>query len=213
MRLYWRLSRFFVKTVMRVLFGFRAFGAEKVPLKGGLLLACNHQSFLDPPLVGLGPERELYYLAKEGLFQQNRFFSWLITRYHAVPLRREGGDFRAIRTTLRLVAEGKAVVIFPEGTRSKTGKLLRAKPGIGLLMMKANVPIIPCFLRGSNKALKELFLRREKLHLSFGDPIGPGLFTEERDGRARAQAISDEVMRRIGALGEQNEGLGSPLFS
>lgn len=206
MRLYWRLSRFFVKTVMSVFLGFRAYDAEKVPLRGGLLLACNHQSFLDPPLVGLGPERELYYLAKEGLFQQNRFFSWLITSYHAVPLRREGGDFRAIRTVLRLVAEGKAVVVFPEGTRSKTGRLLRAKPGIGLLMMKADVPIVPCYLRGSDKALKDLFLRREKLQLTFGDPIGPGMFTEERDSKARAQAISDEVMRRIGALGERNEG-------
>jgi len=191
--------------LLKLLFGFRVEGRGKIPDKGGIIIASNHISYLDPPLLGASAKRELFYLAKEGLFRQNRFFAWLIRTYNALPLR-SGGDHKAIKTISTLLQEGKAVVIFPEGTRSKTGEFLPPKAGIGFLLFRTGALIVPTYVRGSNKALKDLLLRRERLEVRFGDPLPPSLWEGLEANRECYHKVSEEVMERIKKLSPSYKG-------
>ena len=100
----------------------RIYHLERLPKTGGFILAPNHVSFLDPPFVGLTCNRAVTYFARDTLFRNPLARRWLRS-WNAVPIKREGGDIGAMRLTLRLLAEGKAVMMFPEGTRSQDGEL------------------------------------------------------------------------------------------
>jgi len=108
--------------LMRAWFGLRVRGAEHVPSSGPALIVSNHQSILDPPLIGGATRRQIYFLAKAELFRIP-VFGWLMRALHARPVRREGPDSRALRTAALLLEEGKALLVFPEGTRSLDGRL------------------------------------------------------------------------------------------
>jgi 1-acyl-sn-glycerol-3-phosphate acyltransferase len=166
---------------------------------GPVILAPNHLSNLDPPLVGsaLGT-REVHYLAKEGLFKEQKFFAWLITIYNAIPLKEEGIDRRALHRLIEFLRKGEVVVIFPEGTRSPSGGLLPGKEGVGLVALRTQAPIVPVRVVGSNARIVDLILRRARLSIRFGDPLDV-----RRYGRSR-HGLTQEVMRRIAALGSDN---------
>ena len=115
--------------LMRAWFGLRVKGAEHVPARGPALIVSNHQSILDPPVIGGAARRQIYFLAKAELFRIPMFGS-LIRALHARPVRREGSDPGALRTAAQLLGEGKALLIFPEGTRSLNGRLGEGKPGV-----------------------------------------------------------------------------------
>jgi 1-acyl-sn-glycerol-3-phosphate acyltransferase len=201
-RLHYRLSWLFLNCMERLVFGFKVTGAEHIPRNGPVIIASNHISYGDPPVVGSAVPREVHFMAKEELFA-NRAFGWLIRRYNAIALKRAVGDLGAVRRAVDLLKQGRAVLMFPEGTRSLTGNLLKAKPGVGLIACAAGVPVVPAHVSGTN-CLWQVFLRRAGLKVAFGPPFTAAALPEAgTSGRDKYQALSDEVMRRIAELADR----------
>ena len=135
---YW-LGWIFFRALYKFYFGWRVCNPERVPLEGPVILASNHASFLDPPLVGAGLKRGISYLARENLF---RFpvLGWVLHRWQVVPVDREGGGAKGLKAILDRLLAGGAIILFPEGTRTRDGRLQPARSGIGLTVIKSNAP-------------------------------------------------------------------------
>src|SRR5205823_6089098 len=139
-------------------------GAENIPSEGAVLIASNHLSNADPPLIGSSIKRPIHYFAKEELFHIP-ILGWLIAQVNAFPVKRLEHDVRAFKKAYSLLKSGEALLLFPEGTRSKTGELGKAKPGVGMLACKTQAPVIPAAIANSNRLSK---LKPLKVH--FGKP-------------------------------------------
>lgn len=155
-------------TMFRIIYRAEVHGQENVPKEGGAIIAANHISLWDPPFVGAFCPRRVSFMAKKELFE-NSVFSSIITSLGAFPVNRGAADRNAIKTALAVLSEGKCLGLFPEGTRSKNGKLGEPEAGIGLIAYKANVPIVPVAITGTNG--KGLF---PKFTIRFGKPIPAG---------------------------------------
>ncbi len=154
-------------------------------------------------------------MARDTLFH-NPLIGWLLRSWNVMPLKREGGDLGGLRTVLRMLREGKAVLLFPEGTRSRDGRLQTARAGIGMIAARTRAPIVPVRLFGTGAAMPrgKSLPRPAKVTIVFGEPFTyplPEDFEKLPAERQKAlyQEISDEVMRRIGAL--QLTGEGEPV--
>jgi 1-acyl-sn-glycerol-3-phosphate acyltransferase len=197
----WVLSRL----VGIVFFRMKAEGREHLPKEGAFILAPNHRSYFDPPLIGSCVNRELFFFAKAELFR-NRVFGALISLTNAFPVRRGRVDSEALRRAGEVLAAGHGLVMFPEGTRSRTGEFLPAKPGIGMIAIKAGCPIVPVYAHG-NADLKSCFWFRRRLRVVFGEPFSAEWvrqFPAEPDGYRR---LAEAVLERIKAI--QAERFGS----
>lgn len=176
--------------------------AERARIPGGAYFASNHASFLDPPLVGTALEEPIFYLARNTLFKPP-IFSWLLPRLNTVPVDRDNAELSSLRVSMQVVKEGKKMVVFPEGTRTPDGSLQPAQRGVGMLVAKTGVPVIPVRIFGSFEAFPRTskFPKLDgKIHVVFGHPIH---FSEEEltaKGKAGQQAISDRVMQAIASL-------------
>ena len=186
--------------LMRLLFGLRSRGAEHVPPTGPVLLVANHASFLDPPLVGSASPRPLRFMAKAELFSVP-LFGGLIRRLNAHPLRREGGDAGALRAALRVLKNGGALLVFPEGTRGKEGILGPAKPGAGMLAVLGGAPVIPVYVNGSGRAWPRgrRFPRPAKVTVTFGPPL-PVTVAGHTSRKDDYEAVSRQMMAAIARL-------------
>lgn len=140
-------------SAMTMTFGFslRTTGMHHVPMSGPVLFIANHQSYLDPVLVGLAVRRHISYVARDTLFDHPGF-NWLIRMLNAVPIDQEGLGIEGLRAVLRLLHAGKAVVIFPEGGRCRHGKMEPLQPGVQLLIKRARTPIVPVGIAGAFEA-------------------------------------------------------------
>src|SRR5471030_3152959 len=116
-------------------------GRENVH-KGGCFIVSNHVSFMDPTTVGWAVAREIYYLGRKSLFKPP-FWSWFLPICNVLPIDRDANDISGLRRIIRMLKEGHAILLFPEGTRSPDGTLQAAEPGAGLIAIKAGVPILP----------------------------------------------------------------------
>ena len=151
------------------LFCLRIVGRRHVPMQGSLLIIANHQSFLDPVIVGLAVKRQVCYLARKSLFK-NRLLGWLMHRLGTIPLDQEGNATEGMKTSLQLLRRGEAVVLFPEGSRTPHGRMQPLKSGVVLLLRKAKVPVLPVGIAGAYQALP---IWRKYPHVA---PLGwPGL--------------------------------------
>ena len=166
-------------------------GSENVPSSGGVLLASNHLSNLDPPLIGSSILRPIRYFAKEELFKIP-LLGWYISRVNAFPVKRFEHDVGAFKKAHALLASGEAVLMFPEGHRSKTGEPGKARAGAGMLACKAGVPVIPVCIVGSRNPAK-----LHKIKIRFGKPIFPG---KDDDQKEKYQAFSERIMAAIAEL-------------
>ena len=186
--------------LMRPLFRVEARGRENVPARGPVLLVANHSSFLDPPLVGGAANRQLTFLAKAELFQIP-LFGALIRRLNARPVRREGADPGALRTAMRVLEEGGALLIFPEGTRGDEGAVRPAKAGAGMLAVLSGVTVVPVYVSGSGRAWPRgrRLPRPAKVTVTFGTPLR---FEAERgaDRKRQYEIASREMMKAIERL-------------
>jgi 1-acyl-sn-glycerol-3-phosphate acyltransferase len=170
--LFWRscLSIAYIATIL--LFDFKSYGVKNVPKTGGALLISNHQSYLDPVLLGLNLPRPLSYLAKSELFR-NRFLSWLITSLRAFPVRQGKSDKAAIEETIRRLRDGHMLNIFPEGTRTEDGEIAPIQRGAALVVRRANVPIVPAVIHGSFEAwpYTQKMFRSRPIRVLYGKPL------------------------------------------
>ena len=190
MSILWLISWIFVFPIFKVLTGIEIKG--RVPKKGAYIIACNHVSFLDPPIVGICAGREIHFLAKIGLFETSRAFARLIRAYNAIQI----SGVQGIRTAIKLLKKGEAIVIFPEGTRSRKGHILPFNPGVSYLALNLRIPVIPAFIANSNKRFITLMLRMNNLKITFGEPISPGGYKDNRADMARfADRLQEEVMK------------------
>jgi len=166
----------FLQTISRIgttlLFDLKVYGAHHVPDEGGVLVVSSHQSFLDPVLLGVRLKRPLSYMARSSLFKFKPF-AWLIRSLGAFPVRQGEADVRAMKEAIERVQEGLALTIFPEGSRTETGELQPLEPGVGLVIRKAKVPIIPVVIDGAIKAWprdRNCF-RPAKITVLYGKPM------------------------------------------
>lgn len=173
-RLWYRTCKCMVRALLSIMFRLRYSGAKNVPRSGGVLVVSNHQSHLDPPLVGAGCPRQMTFLARVTLFRFSPF-GWLIHSLGAIPINREGSALSGIRATLQALQRGEVVLVFPEGTRSRDGDLGTFKPGLTLVARRAKVPILPVAVEGAYHAWprSESTPRPGDVHVHYGPPILP----------------------------------------
>ncbi len=207
MRLYYYAGWLGARTLFRLLSGWRVEDAENVPRTGGVLVASNHISLWDPPMVGAALPREAHFLAKEELFG-NVALGLLLRSVNVMPIRRGVADLRGITRALDALRRGEALVMFPEGGRMRDGQLHPARPGIGMIAAHADVPVVPCYISGSNRQ-REWPSRRSRVRISFGAPRDwrelAGKAATAPRGRPLYQAIGDAVMGEIARLKDKQE--------
>lgn len=166
------LSMVFFTTLYR----YRVYGRENIPPRGGVLVASNHQSFFDPVLVGAGLERQINIMARQGLFRVPGLAT-LIRSLNAFPVKRGAFDREAIRRALEVLEGGGLLLVFPEGTRTRDGRLQRPRAGISLLARQARVPVVPAVIRGAfrawppHRAVARGFV---PIRIAFGKPLRAG---------------------------------------
>lgn len=196
---YWAGWSWF-RGVAKASFNYEVVGKENLIEEGGALIVCNHVSFLDPPLVGIAHDNGVYFLARKTLFKG--FCAWLYPRWNSIPIDQENPDMSSLKNVIKLLKSGERVVMFPEGERSWDGKMLDAKAGVGLIVSKAKVPVVPARLFGAHEALPRgaSFWKQHQVTLVVKEPIE---FTEEEmkgKGREGYQKIADRVMSEIGKI-------------
>lgn len=158
-----------------LLYRHRAYGSRRVPESGAVLLVANHQSYLDPPAIGVGVgHRHLDFVARLGLFG-GRVLAWLLTQFNSLPIREQGGDTGAIKEILRRLQDGRAVLIFPEGTRTIDGSMSEFKRGVAVLVKRSACPVIPIAVEGCFDAWPRQrtwpWLYGRRVAVAFGQPI------------------------------------------
>jgi len=205
----WSLFRL----MYRLYFRRRVFHAERVPRTGPVILAGNHASFLDPPLIGSSLPRAINYLGRESLF---RFpvIGWLLRSWNSVPVDRDGGGAAGLRAILDRLLAGGGIILFPEGTRTHDGKLQPARSGIGLTVIKSSAPVVPVRVFGTFEAYgRHLIIPRpRRVIVTFGQPLDFAALREEAKTCPKPrlkqiyQQVADEIMAAIAKLEPCNDG-------
>ena len=177
-------------------------GLHHLPAKGSFLIAANHASFLDPPLIGSQVPRQIAYFARKTLWVGG-FASWWLDEVGTIPVDRDGGqDVSAIKRVLKALKEDKGLILFPEGTRTSNGCLQEPKAGVGLIACRAQVPVVPARIFGSFEA----YGKGQPLRLGtpvtivFGEPIPPAVYDDPAAGKERYQIASTRIFEHITQL-------------
>ena len=193
------------RLIARVCFSLEVMGREHIPRTGGYLLAMNHQSYLDPPIVALAAApRAIHFLARKTLLEwpvMGRIFP----RLNVVPVDQERPDMSALKNVIRLLRAGESTIVFPEGARTLDGQLQPAQPGIGLIIAKTLVPVVPMRVFGAFEAMPRngSRIRMSPIKVAIGEPLR---FTaadfESDNGNLRAvyQRASERVMAAIASI-------------
>jgi 1-acyl-sn-glycerol-3-phosphate acyltransferase len=166
---YW-VARAILQPAMMLLFRVKRLGREHIPSDGAVLLAPNHRSFLDPWVVGICLGRPAFFVAKSELFH-NRLVGWLLNSLGAFPIRRGESDEEAMETARVLLERGNALMIFPEGTRIRTGSLGQPKRGVGRLALETGAPVVPIAVHGTDRVRRGLLVRPCKVRVRADRPL------------------------------------------
>ena len=200
MNLIYRAAQVISYTYFKIFHGFSVKGLENIPEDKPFILACNHSSFFDPPAIGCKIHRNLHYFARDSLFFWP--LGLLIGKLNSIPVNRGQLDLGTLRKVLRVLKNGHPILVFPEGTRSEDGKLQTPQKGLGLLVSKSSVSVIPARIYGTDKAFgkKHLFPRWGlRIYLNIGPEIS---FSESVDVKSKKKylEISTVVMNAIETL-------------
>src|SRR5437879_8247178 len=151
---------------------------------GPVILAMNHQSYLDPPLAGTTCDRAIYFLARRTLLNV-RLLGWVLPKLNVIPVNQEGVDRSAIKAVIRVLQAGNGVLVFPEGSRTLDGTLQPAEPGMGLVIAKTLAPVVPMRIFGAREALPRGGggLHFASITIVIGEPIFFSLAEVESRGR------------------------------
>lgn len=211
MKLSYRIGWLLFRAMYSTYFRWRIYRPERVPVSGSVILASNHASFLDPPLVGSALPREINYMARETLF---RFpvVGAILRSWNAVPVDRDGGSASGLRNILDRLQKGGAIILFPEGTRTHDGKLQPARSGIGLTVIKSTAPVIPVRVFGTFEAYGRhmKFPKPKRVAVKYGEPMRFEALRAEAKNCSKTrlkeiyQEVADEIMAAIAKL-ELNE--------
>jgi 1-acyl-sn-glycerol-3-phosphate acyltransferase len=183
----------------KVAFDFKVYGRENFIEEGAAILASNHQSYLDPPCIGMACRNEIYFLTRKTLLERP-LVGPVLKRLNTVPVDRDRGDVSSIKAIIRLLRTGCRVIIFPEGTRSSDGQLQPARAGLGMIVAKTLAPVVPIRIFGSFEALPRAGgLKPGPISVVVGKPIR---FTEGdlKGDRDVYQILSNRVMEEIARL-------------
>ena len=189
--------KYFFQLLFRFVFRARVIGADNLPAEGPVILAANHMSNWDPPFLGCFLHRHVAYMAKEELFE-HPIFGAAIRRCHSFPVKRGTGDRGAIKTAVNILKQGHCLGLFPEGTRSKTGKMHKAEAGVGLIAALTGAPVVPAAIIGTNRIFSSGgYLPR--LTLIVGKPMH---FAGDRRDKEALAAFSQSIMDEIAKMKE-----------
>ena len=201
MSFFYCLIRAVLFILYKIFFRFRCYGSENIPGPDdprGVILAPNHASFLDPPLVGISAKRHITFLAKEYLFKAF-FVGSVLGAIGSFPIKTRADDFRSIRALIRLLKEGRCVVMFPEGTRSPDGNFQKPESGVGFLAVKSQAVVVPVYIDGTFRAFPRgaKFFRCCPVQIYFGKAFVP------RAGDPY-MAVSEKIMEEIKKLEKES---------
>ena len=201
---YW-IGHTIFRAAAKAFFRYQVVGREKLIQEGPVLIASNHESFLDPPLVGIAYEDSVYYLARKTLFKGPT--KWLYPRWNAIPVDQDSPDMSSLKKIIKILRGGDQVVVFPEGARTLDGKLQPGAPGVGLIAAKSNATIQPVRIFGAYKALPRGSgrLRFHPITIVVGDPITLTEQERKMKGREGYQTISDRIMGEIAKIKHPSE--------
>lgn len=192
--LFYHLLRTIFYIIFKVFNRLEVSGSENIPEKGGVIVAANHVSYLDPPVIGAALKRRAAYIAKEGLFRIP-LLGWGIKAF-SFPVNRDRPQPSTIKEAVSRLKQGGVLVLFPEGGRSADGSFLDAKRGVGMIAAMSAALVVPTLIEGTDKALPlgAIFLKPAKIRVVFGTPIK--IETKEKDKQFQ-ERITREIMERI----------------
>jgi 1-acyl-sn-glycerol-3-phosphate acyltransferase len=177
-------------------------GLEHLPKEGAFLIASNHASLLDPPIIGSVVQRQVCFFARKSLWKPG-IAAWWLDAVGTIPVDRDGGqDVSAIKRVLRALASEKVLILFPEGTRSPDGTLQTPKPGVGMIVCRSQVPVVPARIFGSFEAFgKGIGFPRpgNPVSVVFGPPLQPSEY-DPGSGKERYQQASERIFAAIAQL-------------
>ncbi|HKW86145.1 MAG TPA: lysophospholipid acyltransferase family protein [Nitrospiraceae bacterium] len=184
----------------RLLFHYRAVGREHVPRQGGVLVAANHASYLDIPLLGCGIPRRVAFLGRQDLFPG---FRWLFRWLGWIPIRLDRLDREGFGKAIRLIRSGRVVAIYPEGRRTTDGRLQPGRQGIGIIVAETGCLVIPAYISGTREALPvgASWIRCHPVQVTYGEPIDFTTDTPRYSGKEFYRHVSRTVMAKIAELG------------
>ena len=201
MNLWYWSGYYLAMGLAKVFFRFRVIHRERCPATGPVILAMNHESYLDPPLAGIASGREVYFLARKTLLDVP-VLGWVLPRLNVVPVDQEGTDRSALKALIRILKAGNGTVVFPEGARTLDGHLQPALPGLGFVIAKTLALVLPMRIFGAHEAMPRGGgrLRLRRITIVVGEPIQFTPADLEPRGKELYQRLSERVMESIAAL-------------
>lgn len=198
---------FICKTYLILYHRCRVYNRQRIAYMNGrgMLVASNHASYIDPPIVGTSFYHRLWYLARRSLFDKSAVFTALIRSVNAIPISRDRLDIKTMRQVKTLCEQGEWVLIFPEGTRTKDGNLQAGLAGVGLFADKIGADIIPVYHEGAYESWSRYMKlpRPEKIRVNIGSPIKASHWNGLPKGKGRYQKIADDIMCAIQDLRDE----------
>src|SRR5213595_3273233 len=201
MNFYYWIGYHLSRLAGRLFFRFRVIHRERMIQSGPVILAMNHQSYLDPPLAGTTCDRAIYFLARRTLLDLP-LLGWVLPKLNVIPVNQEGIDRSAVKALIRVLKSGNATLVFPEGARTLDGNVQPAQPGVGLVIAKTLAPVVPMRIFGAHQALPRGGggLHFVPITIVIGEPISFTAADLGLPGKNRYEQISQRVMDAIAAL-------------
>lgn len=200
--MWYRFVQFIFSILFRIVYRLKVIGRENIPKTGPVVIACNHVSLLDPPMVGTASSRPVHFMAKSELFVP--ILGPLYKSLGAFPVHRGAGDAHAIRTALTILKHREVLGIFPEGTRSKDGRLGKAQPGALAIALKGRAAVVPTCILGSDLKRRSSFW--PKVTVVFGKPME---LEDEKGTKLEVEELSEKLMEEIQALMDAHKNRNS----